>query len=129
MQLVFHLAGINNQNFLMRDEQTGSFWQQITGLAISGPLAGERLTLVHSDEISFAVWKAEQPGGTVLTDDARFVKEYASKDWDKKMARYPTVISFAAGASNEDGTRTFAHPATGECADRICAHLARHSQR
>src|ERR1700722_13429574 len=103
MQLVFHLAGINNQNFLMRDEQTGSFWQQITGLAISGPLAGERLTLVHSDEISFAVWKAEQPGGTVLTDDARFVKEYASKDWDKKMSRYPTVISFAApGLKNRD---------------------------
>jgi len=34
--LRFHLAGINNQNFLMRDEQTGTYWQQITGLAVSG---------------------------------------------------------------------------------------------
>ena len=33
--LTFHLAGINNQNFLMRDEQTGTYWQQISGRAIS----------------------------------------------------------------------------------------------
>ena len=60
--LRFHLAGINNQNFLMRDEQTGTYWQQITGLAVSGPLAGRRLTLVPTDELSFALWKAERPG-------------------------------------------------------------------
>jgi len=34
--LKFHLAGINNQNFIMRDEQTGSWWQQISGEAIQG---------------------------------------------------------------------------------------------
>ena len=35
--LTFRLAGINNQNFIMRDEQTGSYWQQVSGKAISGP--------------------------------------------------------------------------------------------
>jgi len=58
LRLRFHLAGINDQNFLMRDEETGSYWQQITGAAISGPLAGRRLTLVASDELTFATWKA-----------------------------------------------------------------------
>jgi len=57
--LTFHLAGINNQNFLMRDDQTGSYWQQITGEAVSGPLRGRRLTLVASDELSFGLWAAE----------------------------------------------------------------------
>ena len=32
-KLTFHLAGINNQNFIMRDEETGSWWQQVTGVA------------------------------------------------------------------------------------------------
>ena len=27
----FVSPGINNQNFIMRDEQTGSWWQQVTG--------------------------------------------------------------------------------------------------
>ena len=41
--LTFHLAGINNQNFLMRDEETGTWWQQITGEASVGPLQGQAL--------------------------------------------------------------------------------------
>ena len=49
--LRFRLAGINNQNFIMRDEETGSWWQQVTGRAIAGPLRGKRLTLVPHDEV------------------------------------------------------------------------------
>ncbi len=94
MRLTFHLAGINNQNFLMRDEETGTFWQQISGLAVSGPLQGRQLTLVHSDELNFATWKAEQPQGRVLQDVAKYVTQYAKKDWDVRMKRQPTVIDF-----------------------------------
>ena len=61
--LHFHLSGINNQNFLMRDEETGSWWQQVTGEAISGPLKGRRLEPVPQDELSFAVWKGEHGEG------------------------------------------------------------------
>jgi len=100
IDLRFHLAGINNQNFLMRDEQTGTYWQQITGLAISGPLKGQRLTLVPADELTFATWKSEQPNGTVLNDAPSYVKEYAPKDWDVEMARMPTVISYAQPGLN-----------------------------
>jgi hypothetical protein len=95
IDLLFHLAGINNQNFLMRDEQTGTYWQQITGLAVSGPLKGHTLTLIPADELTFGTWKAEQPNGTVLNDVPAFVKEYAAKDWEVEMARMPTVISYA----------------------------------
>jgi Protein of unknown function (DUF3179) len=111
MALRFHLAGINNQNFLMRDEQTGTYWQQITGLAISGRLAGRRLTLVSADELTFALWKREEPGGTVLNDVSRYAAEYAPEDWDKRMAKAPTVISYAqAGLKARDlmlGVRAF----------------------
>jgi hypothetical protein len=92
--LVFHLAGINNQNFLMRDEQTGSYWQQISGQAISGPMRGRTLPLIHSDEVSFQVWRAEQPHGRVMAPVSRDAAEYERKDWDKKMAKAPVVINF-----------------------------------
>jgi hypothetical protein len=101
--LRFHLAGINNQNFLMRDEQTGTYWQQITGLGVAGPMAGRRLTLVSSDELTFAAWKKEQPAGTVLNDVPKYVSGYAPENWDERMAKVPTVISYAqAGLKPRD---------------------------
>ena len=93
--LTFHLAAINNQNFLMRDVETGSYWQQITGQAVSGPLRGRRLTLIHSDELSYALWSAEEPGGTVLKSVAKYSKDYEKKDWEKRILKYRTVLSFA----------------------------------
>ena len=87
----------------MRDEQTGTYWQQITGLAVSGPLAGRRLTLVPADELSFALWKMETPGGTVLNDVSKYARNYSPQDWDVKMAKAPTVISHAqAGLKPRD---------------------------
>ena len=93
--LTFRLAGINNQNFLMRDEETGSYWQQISGLAIAGPLKGRALQLVHSDELTFALWKSEQPAGTVLAEVGAFAPQYAKKDWEERMQSTPTVLSYA----------------------------------
>jgi hypothetical protein len=94
LRLTFHLAGINNQNFIMRDEETGSYWQQISGLAISGALKGRQLTLVHSDELTFATWKAEEPQGTVLKGVPKYASEYEPKDWDVRMKRQVVVIQF-----------------------------------
>ena len=42
-RLTFHLVGIHNQNFIMRDEETGSFWQQVSGRCIAGPMLGAQL--------------------------------------------------------------------------------------
>jgi hypothetical protein len=94
LRLTFHLAGINNQNFLMRDEETGSYWQQISGAAVSGPLKGRSLTLVLSDELTLATWKSEQPHGSVLNDVPEYASEYSERDWDVHMKRAPTVLSF-----------------------------------
>lgn len=94
LRLTFHLAGINNQNFLMRDEETGTCWQQISGAAISGPLKGRHLELVLSDELTLATWKSEEPRGTVLDDVPEFVSDYAQRDWDVRMKRAPTVLEY-----------------------------------
>ena len=91
--LHFHLAGINNQNFLMRDEETATWWQQITGKAVSGPMKGAQLDPVLSDELTFAQWKSEAPNGQVLLSVDRDKKLY-EYDWEPKTAKYPVPISF-----------------------------------
>ena len=94
-KLNFHLAGINNQNFIMQDEETGSWWQQVTGEAIQGPLKGSRLKAVFHDELTFSMWKHERPAGQVLRpDDSAPWKEF-SEDWETKTARMPVVTRAA----------------------------------
>jgi hypothetical protein len=90
-KLTFHLSGINNQNFIMRDEETGTWWQQISGEAILGPLKGKRLNLVFHDEISFVTWKNEKPNGRVLRPDEKVASRYARKNWDQGIATEPVV--------------------------------------
>ena len=85
-RLTFRLAGINNQNFIMRDDQTGTWWQQVSGLAIHGPLKGKRLTLMPHDEVTFATWKDEAAQRPVLKLDEKVVKkeDYEPADWEER---------------------------------------------
>ena len=91
--LHFYLAGINNQNFLMRDKETGTWWQQVTGKAIYGPLRGAVLELVLSDELTFGEWRTESPNGEVLAPVAKYTKKY-DPNWEPGIAKLPVVISF-----------------------------------
>ena len=95
--LHFYLAGINNQNFLMRDKETGTWWQQITGKALYGPFKGAALELVLSDELSYGEWKAEVSDGKVLAPVPKYVKEYDPK-WEPEVAKYSVPISFPGTA-------------------------------
>jgi hypothetical protein len=103
--LHFHLAGINNQNFIMKDEETGSWWQQVTGEAIFGPLKGKRLKPTFMDELTFATWKREQPQGRVLSPDEKIAAtgEYAPPDWEDRMLRVPVATQVNAPALDKRG--------------------------
>ena len=96
----FYLAGINNQNFLMRDRETGSWWQQVTGRAIAGELAGSSLELMPNDELTFALWKSEEPQAHRLVlapvaghGDKDGAKDY-DKKWEEEVAKYPVPLTF-----------------------------------
>jgi Protein of unknown function (DUF3179) len=88
--LNFELAGINNQNFIMRDTQTGSWWQQISGEAIQGNLKGNKLVAVDFDEVSFGIWKRENPNGRVLRPDGNKIE---SADWENEVGKMPVRIN------------------------------------
>jgi hypothetical protein len=95
--LSFRLYGINNQNFIMRDDQTGSWWQQVSGEAIQGPLRGRRLRGIVHDEIAFGIFRAENPRGRVLRPVPALAAEYEPADWERRMKKLPTVTPRVAG--------------------------------
>ena len=94
--LNFRLHGINNQNFIMSDRETGSWWQQVSGECIAGPLKGKHLQLVAHDELPFAAWKREQPAGRVLKPDERVAAKYEPADWEEQYAKFPVVTPVSA---------------------------------
>jgi hypothetical protein len=93
--LSFRLAGINNQNFIMQDRETGSWWQQASGEAIQGPLKGKRLSRVFHDELTFRAWMGESPGGRVLVPSADSAWMRFSADWEAETARAPVRVNAA----------------------------------
>src|SRR5690242_11283810 len=77
----------------MRDEETDTWWQQVTGKAIHGPLQGRQLKPVLHDEISFAIWKRERANGRVLKPNEKIVaeNEYAPADWEARVGKMRVV--------------------------------------
>jgi len=86
----------------MRDEETGTWWQQITGKALLGPLKGQSLEGFPSDELTFGLWKQESPAGQVLAPIAQYQKEYED-NWEPEVAKMKTVIDFpGSGLESRD---------------------------
>ena len=79
----------------MRDEETGSWWQQVTGEAIYGPLKGQKLRPFFHDELTFALWKREKPNGRVLRPDEALARagKYAPANWEERMTKVPVTTS------------------------------------
>ncbi len=94
--LYFHLGGINNGNALLRDAETSSIWQQSTGECIFGPLRGRHLTLVSANELTLALWRNENPNGTILRPDPAVAAFYDPRDWEQHVARTRVVVDVSA---------------------------------
>src|SRR5215475_3456495 len=75
----------------MRDDETGTWWQQVSGEAIHGPLKGKRLTPVYNDELTFALWKRENRQGRMLKPDERVKQNYEAANWEEQYAKLRVV--------------------------------------
>lgn len=89
----FVLYGLNNQNFIMKDKATGSWWQQITGEAILGARKGDQLDFINHDQITFTQFKREHPEGRVLKlhVEADGTEKIAPPDWDERIMGAPDI--------------------------------------
>ena len=68
--LRFGVSGLlRNSDLVMWDRQTESLWQQITGEAIVGELAGTELEFIPSPILAWEDFRAQFPDGKVLSRD------------------------------------------------------------
>ena len=86
-ELTFGTSGnLRNSDLVMWDRQTQSWWQQITGEAIVGQLAGKTLKQVPSPIIAWETFQTEYPDGKVLlrvvNSAGREIREYDSPPYE-----------------------------------------------
>ncbi|MBI2668185.1 DUF3179 domain-containing protein [Candidatus Woesearchaeota archaeon] len=80
-----------NNNLVMYDRATNSYWSQETGRAIIGELTGSELKKVPIDTIQWKDWKKLHPNTKVLSRDTGFVRDYERDpygDYYKNTAVY-----------------------------------------
>ena len=72
----FRLVGMDHFNAMFEDEKTKSWWRQVNGEAIAGPLKGNALKELPSSQMRLAVWIRQHPNTLILQPDTIFNKEY-----------------------------------------------------
>ena len=74
-------GNLRNSDLVMWDRQTESWWQQLTGEAIVGRLAGTKLKFLAAPIISWSDFKTHQPGGEVLSKDTGLRRRYGENPY------------------------------------------------
>lgn len=74
--LSFDLTGLIGMNFVMKDRQTGSRWQQAAGEAIAGPLRGKRLELYPFLLTTWKEWRQRHPETLALVPEPQRTAQY-----------------------------------------------------
>ncbi len=66
-RLTFGVSGkLVRNSLIMFDRETGSLWSHLTGEAISGPLNGQRLTIVPSIQTTWGLWLRDHKAAQIL---------------------------------------------------------------
>ena len=72
----FRLVGMDHFNAMFEDNTTKSWWRQVNGEAITGPLKGQLLKEIPSEQMSLATWLRAHPGTLIMQPDTLYKKEY-----------------------------------------------------
>jgi hypothetical protein len=80
----FRLVGMDHFNAMFEDERTGTWWRQVSGEAVAGPLKGWQLPEVPSNQMSLAAWLDLHPDSFIMQPDSVFKEEYEGlKNYDE----------------------------------------------
>jgi len=74
-------GNLRNSDLVMWDRQTESWWQQLTGEALVGRLAGTKLKFLAAPIISWSDFKTHQPDGEVLSRDTGLQRRYGENPY------------------------------------------------
>ncbi len=82
MVLDFGTSGnLRNSDLVMWDRQTESWWQQLTGEALVGVMAGTKLAFLPAPIVSWQDFRTHQPDGMVLSKDTGFGRRYGENPY------------------------------------------------
>lgn len=76
----FRLVGMDHFNAMFEDAGTGSWWRQANGEAIAGPLRGDTLPEVFSEQMTLKQWLALHPNSLVMQPDTTYNERYVKMD-------------------------------------------------
>lgn len=76
----FRLVGMDHFNAMFEDKTTGSWWRQVNGEAIAGPLKGQYLPGFQAEQMTLQAWTELHPETLVLQPDSTFKEQYASME-------------------------------------------------
>lgn len=66
-ELTFIVSGrLWRDSLVMQDEETGTYWSQVTGEAMSGALEGTKLTMMPTVQTTWKRWLEQHPDTTLL---------------------------------------------------------------
>ena len=80
----------------MRDEETASLWDHITGECFEGPLEGRRMDFWHVSLTNVSAELAEHPGTILLKSDYKSIKSTFMKAVMGNRLRYGNEGTFLA---------------------------------
>jgi hypothetical protein len=84
----FRLVGMDHFNAMFEDSGTGSWWRQVNGEAIVGPMKGTSLTEIPSEQMTLKSWLEQYPDSRVLQPDTVFKEEYdRMKNFDEGKSK------------------------------------------
>ena len=72
----FRLVGMDHFNAMFEDAETKSWWRQVNGIAVAGPLKGTALKEIAAEQMQLATWIKKYPNTTILQPDSVFAKQY-----------------------------------------------------
>ncbi len=73
----FGVSGLlYNSDVLLYDRQTESLWSQLMSKSISGPMVGEELSMLHTENTTWGKWYEKHPNTLVLSYDTGYNRDY-----------------------------------------------------
>ncbi len=122
----FGVSGnLRNSDLIMWDDLTETWWQQLTGEAIVGDLAGYFLDPLPAQLIGYAEFKASFPNGVVLGRDTGIRRDYGRNPYPGYDAARGSPFLFRGRVDDRlrSGERVVAIDLGGEAAAYAFTHL------
>ena len=104
---------LERNNLVLRDVQTGSSWQQFTGKAIAGPMAGAQLSQIPLARMRLADWRRLHPAGVILAPLGTDRDRIAPNDSCPVMSFFPSRPFLLQSPTREDPRLPRKQPVVG----------------